>query len=288
MWIRFETASEGLRALGAISRIGRTEDASFSSDGEFHEAATYSRDLWSLETEDSSWERPLHRCELGVIASPADPAYPASSASAVSPTSDACPASAVNPASSMGHAKRRRVLLVETTLEDHLSDAPPVPLTSLAQRLLSKLSLEDRLSDAPPVPLRLSCSAPPLASRISEAEEPPSKRQKLAAMTSPAPPVAPSPSPSASPSKRKRRGNRAGRLVKEQRATCEKHKAEAEALAAQAEATGDSTLLEWIPTLAVVAEEEAREMEEIDGAAGWSHEGDDDDDPPIAGPSRLR
>ncbi|KAJ6600050.1 hypothetical protein DFH09DRAFT_1303404 [Mycena vulgaris] len=93
MWIRFETASEGLRALGAISRIGRTEDASFSSDSEFHEAATYSRDLWSLETEDIEMAPPLPEKTppasplVSAVAprSPSPPAGPLVSAAEVPP-----------------------------------------------------------------------------------------------------------------------------------------------------------------------------------------------------------
>ncbi|KAJ6493858.1 hypothetical protein DFH09DRAFT_1104319 [Mycena vulgaris] len=249
MWIRFETASEGLRALGAISRIGRTEDASFSSDGEFHEAATYSHDLWSLETKDVEMRPPSPKREP-----PTTPLTPTIVPSLPSPPLVLLPASAVSPTSD-AHPTRMHT--------PHVLSTPRAPRAMLKDtESLSKLSLEDRLSDAPSVPLtslaqRLSCSTPPLASQISDAEkEPPSKRQKLAAMTSPAPPVTPWPSPSTSPSKRKWRGTRVRRLVKEQQAMREKRKAEAEALAAQAEATGDSTLLEWIPTLVVVAEEE--------------------------------
>ncbi|KAJ6599379.1 hypothetical protein DFH09DRAFT_1071118 [Mycena vulgaris] len=315
MWIRFETASEGLRALGAISRIGRTEDASFSSDSEFHEAATYSRDLWSLETEDIEMAPPLPEKTppasplVSAVAprSPSPPAGPLVSAAEVPPPAPVATATPPAPVAAAAPSAP-----VTTAMNSGPPQAPRAPRAMLrgAESFLAKLSLEKRLTDPPPAPLadrlsdppysplppptslaqRMACSAPPLASRISEPEEPPPKRQKRAAVQTPtaSSSASASPSPAASPSKRKRRGVRAGRLVKEQQAARKKRREEAEALAAQAEATGDTSLLSWIPTLAVVAEEEAREMEEIDGAAGWSHEGDDDDDiAPIAGPSRL-
>ncbi|KAJ6533914.1 hypothetical protein DFH09DRAFT_1325567 [Mycena vulgaris] len=306
MWIRFETASEGLRALSVRARIGCTEDASFSSDSEFHEAATYSRDLWSLETEDVEMTPPLPEktppvsplVSAVVPRSPSPPAGPLVSASEVPPPAPIATATPPAP--------------VATAMSSGPSQAPQAPRAMLrsTESFLAKLSLEkqltdpplaplaDRLSDPPFSPLppltslaqRMVCSAPPLASRISEPEEPPPKRQKMAAGQTPttSSSTSSSPSPAASPSKCKQCGVCAGRLVKEQRAAREKRREEAEALAAQPEAAGDSSLLSWIPTLAVVAEEEAREMEEIDGTAGWSHEGDDDDDiAPIAGPSRL-
>ncbi|KAJ6480646.1 hypothetical protein DFH09DRAFT_1107809 [Mycena vulgaris] len=318
MWVRFETASEGLRALGAAARLGQSEAAYFSSDSEFHDAATYSRDQWTLESEDVEMAPPPPAAASGTTspgpsllheatpATPATTAVPSDSpivavATAAAETSPSpAPTASTTPAASRESVREPPRALRAMMREAASSMVKP----SLEERLLDSAvtaptPLADRLSDppaslAPPLPTplaqRLARSAPPLASRLSEPEEePPSKRQKLAADPTLIAPSSASPSPSTPPSKRKRRGTRAGRLVKEQRAAREKCKAEAEALAAQAEATGDTSLLAWIPTLAVVAEEEAREMGEIDGTAGWSHEGDDDDDDaPIAGPFRWR
>ncbi|KAJ6459825.1 hypothetical protein DFH09DRAFT_1115028 [Mycena vulgaris] len=344
MWIHFETASEGLRALGAAARLGQSEAAYFSSDSEFLDAATYSRDQWTLESEDvemgplpptrasvTSLPEPPLPCEAAPTTPAAPVAYaatatPAASSASTSPAAHAAPVVAIatpspGPSTPTAPAALRRpvrappraprAMRMETTssvakllLEERLSE-PVAPL--LAERLSNPATtaLASRLSDPPtpsplPPPLaqRMADSAPPLINRISGPEvEPPLKRQKLAA--SPTPPasssasasssVVPSASPSAAPSKRKRRGVRAGHLVKEQQVAREKRRVEAEALAAQAEATGDTSLLDWIPMLAVVAEEEALELGGIDGTAGWLHEGDDDDDDaPIAGPSRLR
>ncbi|KAJ6600051.1 hypothetical protein DFH09DRAFT_1303405 [Mycena vulgaris] len=155
--------------------------------------------------------------------------------------------------------------LAKLSLEKRLTDPPPAPLA-------------DRLSDPPYSPLppptslaqRMACSAPPLASRISEPEEPPPKRQKRAAVQSRLPPPRPRPAFAC------------GIAVQAQAARGRRRR-----LSQRKRRQRVTSLLSWIPTLAV-AEEEAREMEEIDGAAGWSHEGDDDDDiAPIAGPSRL-
>ncbi|KAJ6570593.1 hypothetical protein DFH09DRAFT_1313193 [Mycena vulgaris] len=320
MWVRFETASEGLHALGAAAQIRRSEAAYFSSDGEFHDAATYSRDQWSLETEDVEMAPPAPEvAEVALpVASPspipsisAFPSLPAPTPLFPPPTTPTAASTSQLPVPEASTAASAPCLppAVLSAIGTADTDPPRAPRAMLreAESSLSRLSLEDRLSDPVATPLaqrlsdplprppppsltqRMASSAPSLATRMSSpGEEPPSKRQCTAAVTGAEPiPVTPATPPP--PSKRKRHGTRADRLVKEQKAAREKRKAEAEALAAQAEATGDSSLLSWIPTLVIVTDEEVREMEELDGTAGWSHEGDDDDDDlPIAGPSRLR
>ncbi|KAJ6591767.1 hypothetical protein DFH09DRAFT_1306476 [Mycena vulgaris] len=330
MWVRFETASEGLRALGAAARIGQSEAAYFSSDGEFHDVATYSRDQWSLETEDVEMAPPVpEAAELvlpAVLPVPPTPIPSAPTSSPpLAPTLPPPPASKppLPPSVTSTTTPSLQPPSPEASTAVSVSCLPsadpstvctadagppraPRAMRREAESSLSKLSLGDRLSDPALTPLaqrlsdprppfpppslaqRMADSAPSLAARMSSpGEEPPPKCQRTVAVTGE--PLSMAPTTPASPSKRKRRGTRAGRIVKEQKVAWEKRKAEAVALAAQAEATGDSSLLSWIPTLVIVADEEAREMEELDGMAGWSHEGDDDDDDlPIAGPSRLR
>ncbi|KAJ7464560.1 hypothetical protein FB451DRAFT_1403230 [Mycena latifolia] len=192
------------------------------------------------------------------------------------------------------------VLLPRPSLGDRLTDPPGPPPLPLSQRVAATV----------PLAQRLATSAPPLAEQISEphsnsffvhishnhphpqrdrGEEPaPAKCQKLAArLGGPAQPVAssssvtlddaPPTSEDAVVPKKNKRGKRGGRLVKEQERIKEKRKLEREALLEQVALTGDTSLLDWLPTLEAV---EDAEMEEA--ANSWRD--DDKDIAPDAAP----
>ncbi|KAJ7081646.1 hypothetical protein B0H15DRAFT_953004 [Mycena belliarum] len=190
------------------------------------------------------------------------------------------------------------------TLSARLTDPGPLPCDLAAEwrvprplvnRLSSATPLRDRLSarSGPPPPLvqRLADSAPPLASRLLD-RLPQSFFDRLANASEP--PVKRVPSPTddvlGEPPKKRRRGRRSGHRVHEQDALRAQRQAEAEA-------TGDQSLIDLAHTVEMVAEEEVEEGEIEDAieaslggeevAESWAMDVDDEDIAPVAGPSRL-
>ncbi|KAJ7094758.1 hypothetical protein B0H15DRAFT_947146 [Mycena belliarum] len=53
MWVRFESITEARRAFGALIQMNGELAGSYEPDGAFHDAYTYSRDRWTVQTTDN-------------------------------------------------------------------------------------------------------------------------------------------------------------------------------------------------------------------------------------------
>ncbi|KAJ7717170.1 hypothetical protein DFH07DRAFT_785234 [Mycena maculata] len=200
-------------------------------------------------------------------------------------------------------------------LEDRLSGPSSVPLLERIEAPPPP-SLASRLSDPPRRPLATQLTDPPAQSRIllplriapilplclspelpegEGSEEPSSKRarRELPERSALEDGEVLEDEPEEKKKRKAQQGHRSGQIARENEPRRVEQAAQIMAVVETAEVTGDTDLLNWVPTLQAVAEaEEVEDMEmeeefvEDENVPSWAWLGEADESGPVASPSR--